>query len=418
LIHQRRYNSGTLPQPESSSMKVHEYQAKELLAAAGAAIPRHIIVSSPEEAEKAFDQLSGGGGVVLKAQVHAGGRGQGQLLGYGDKLGGVKFIPAREKVRPVAEAMLKHPLKTKQTGPEGQKISKLMVQSDAEPAKEFYLGMVPDRSQGVPVLMASAEGGMDIEEVAAKTPDKILKVPVSPETGLLPFQARRLAYELGFTGEQVGKVEKIMMALSKVYLAKDASLAEINPLAITKKGDVVVLDAKIDFDDNALFRHPEIAALRDVAEENPAEVRAAAANLNFIQLDGNIGCLVNGAGLAMGTMDIIKYHGGNPANFLDVGGSVTAEGAMEAFRIILSDPKVKGILVNVFGGIAKCDLIAEALVKAGKEVGFRVPVVVRLEGTNAKQAREILDKAKGDLPTLRTAPDLTAAAKLVVELSK
>lgn len=399
-------------------MKIHEYQAKELLAAAGASIPKHIIVSSFDDAQKAFDQLSAGGGVVIKAQVHAGGRGQGQLIGYADKLGGVKFVTTREKARAVAEAMLRHRLKTKQTGPEGQPIHKVMVQADAEPAKEFYLGMVLDRAQGVPVMMASAEGGMDIEEVAAKTPEKIFKVPVSPESGLQPFQARRLAFDLGFTGEQIDKAEKIMMALSKVFLEKDASLAEINPLAITKKGDVVALDAKIDFDDNALFRHKDIEALRDLHEENPVEVRASQANLNFIQLDGNIGCLVNGAGLAMGTMDIIKYHGGEPANFLDVGGGVTPEAAIEAFRIILSDPKVKGILVNIFGGIAKCDLIAEALVKAGREVGFKVPVVVRLEGTNVEKAREILNGVKKELPMIQAAPGLTEAAKMVVAAAK
>jgi succinyl-CoA synthetase beta subunit len=399
-------------------MKIHEYQAKELLAAAGANIPKHIVVSSFADAEKAFDQLSAGGGVVIKAQVHAGGRGQGQLIGYPDKLGGVKFVTSREKARAVAEAMLRHRLKTKQTGPEGQQINKVMVQADAEPAKEFYLGMVLDRAQGVPVMMASAEGGMDIEEVAAKHPEKIFKVPVSPELGLQPFQARRLAFDLGFTGDQVEKVEKIMMALSKVFLEKDASLAEINPLAITKKGDVVALDAKIDFDDNALFRHKDIEALRDLLEENPVEVRASQANLNFIQLDGNIGCLVNGAGLAMGTMDIIKYHGGEPANFLDVGGGVTPEAAIEAFRIILSDPKVKGILVNIFGGIAKCDLIAEALVKAGREVGFKVPVVVRLEGTNVAKAREILNSVKKELPMIQAAPGLTEAAKMVVAAAK
>ncbi|MBO0700035.1 MAG: ADP-forming succinate--CoA ligase subunit beta [Zavarzinella sp.] len=395
-------------------MKVHEFQAKELLAAAGASIPKHVIVSTPAEAEKAFDQLSQGGGAVIKAQVHAGGRGQGQLVGYADKLGGVKFVTAKEKARAVAEAMLKHPLKTKQTGPEGQKVTKLMVQADAEPAREFYLGMVLDRAQGVPVLMASAEGGMDIEEVAAKTPEKIFKVRVSPELGLQPYQARTLAFALGFTGDQVEKAEKIMAALARVFLEKDASLAEINPLAITKKGDVVALDAKIDFDDNALFRHPEVEQLRDLGEENPVEVRASKANLNFIQLDGNIGCLVNGAGLAMGTMDIIKYHGGEPANFLDVGGGVTPEAAIEAFRIILSDPKVKGILVNIFGGIAKCDLIAEALVKAGREVGFKVPVVVRLEGTNVEKAREILNGVRAELPMIQSASGLTEAAKMVV----
>ncbi|MBX9625814.1 MAG: ADP-forming succinate--CoA ligase subunit beta, partial [Gemmataceae bacterium] len=397
-------------------MKIHEYQAKDLLAAAGANVPRHVVVRTPDEAAAAFDQLANGGGVMVKAQIHAGGRGAGQLKGYADKLGGVKFASSREKAKALAETMLKHPLVTKQTGPEGQPIKTLIVQADAEPAKEFYVAMVFDRAIGQPVLMASAAGGMDIEEVAHTHPEQILRVPVSPETGLQPFQARRLAYELGFTGDQVGKAEKVMLALSKVFLETDASIAEVNPLAVTKAGDVVVLDAKVDFDDNALFRHKPIEALRDPAEENEVETRASAAGLNYIQLDGTIGCLVNGAGLAMGTMDIIQYHGGSPANFLDVGGSVDDARAVEAFRILLADPKVKGILVNVFGGIAKCDTIANALVKAGKELGFKVPVVVRLEGTNAKLAREILEKAKADLPTLRTAADLTAAAKLVVEL--
>jgi succinyl-CoA synthetase beta subunit len=398
-------------------MKVHEYQAKELLAAAGANIPRHVVVRTPDEAAAAFDAL-GGTGAMVKAQIHAGGRGAGQLKGYDQKLGGVKFAPTREKAKQLAETMLKYPLVTLQTGPAGQPIKTLIVQADAEPDKEFYVAVVFDRGLGVPVLMASAAGGMDIEKVAHETPEKILKVPFSPETGLLPFQARRTAFELGFTGDQVPKAEKIMLALSRVFLEKDATLAEVNPLAVTKKGDVVVLDAKIDFDDNALFRHKDIEALRDLNEENPVEVQAGKVGLNYIQLDGNIGCLVNGAGLAMGTMDIIKYHGGNPANFLDVGGSVDDARALEAFRILLADKNVKGILVNVFGGIAKCDIIANALVKAGKELGFKVPVVVRLEGTNADLAREILQKAAADLPTLRAAPDLTTAAKLVVELSK
>jgi succinyl-CoA synthetase beta subunit len=398
-------------------MKIHEYQAKELLAAAGAAIPRHVVATTPEEAERAFVEL-GGAGAMIKAQVHAGGRGAGQLKDYPGKLGGVKFAPTREKAAEIAKAMLTHRLVTKQTGPEGVAVNQVIVQADAEPAREYYVGMVLDRAIGVPVLMASAEGGMDIEEVAAKHPEKIFKVPVAPETGLLPFQARTLAYRLGFTGDQADRAAAIMTALARVYLEKDASLAEVNPLAVTKAGEVVVLDAKIDFDDNALFRHKDVQALRDLGEENPTEVRAAKANLNYIQLDGTIGCLVNGAGLAMATMDIIKYHGGNPANFLDVGGGVTAEGAIEAFRIILSDPNVKGILVNIFGGIAKCDLIAEALVKAGREVGFKVPVVVRLEGTNAEKAREILDAAKAELPTIRPAAGLTEAAKLVVELAK
>jgi succinyl-CoA synthetase beta subunit len=405
-------------------MKIHEYQAKELLAAAGANTPKHVVVRTPEEAEAAFEAMSGptGKGVVLKAQVHAGGRGAGQLTGYASKLGGVKYVPTKEKVHAVAAAMLSHKLVTKQTGPEGVTVNTLIVQEDAEPAKEFYLGMVLDRAIGLPVLMASAEGGMDIEEVAHHHPEKILRVPVSPETGLLPFQARSLAYELGFPVEQVDKVAGIMMAISKVYFAKDASIVEVNPLAVTKSGDVVVLDAKIDFDDNAMFRHKDIQLLRDLAEENPVEIRASQANLNYIQLDGTIGCLVNGAGLAMATMDIINYHGKafgiQPANFLDVGGGVTAEAAIEAFRIILSDPKVKGILVNIFGGIAKCDLIADALVKAGREVGFKVPVVVRLEGTNSDKAREILKGVQAELPMIRPAAGLTEAAKLVVELSK
>jgi succinyl-CoA synthetase beta subunit len=330
----------------------------------------------------------------------------------------VKYAPTKEKAQAYAQAMLSHPLVTKQTGPEGQPIKTLILQADAEPAKEFYVAMILDRAIGLPVLMASAEGGMDIEEVAENHPEKIHKVTVSPETGLLPFQARTLAYTLGFTGDQVDQAAGIMLALSKVYFEKDATLAEINPLAITKKGDVVVLDAKIDFDDNGLFRHKDVQALRDLGEENPTEIRASKANLNYIQLDGNIGCLVNGAGLAMSTMDIINYHGGSPANFLDVGGGVTAEAAIEAFRIILSDPKVKGILVNIFGGIAKCDLIAEALAKAGREVGFKVPVVVRLEGTNADKAREILKSIQAEMPMIRPAAGLTEAAKLVVELAK
>jgi len=403
-------------------MKIHEYQAKELLAAAGANIPKHILVTTPEEAEAAFDVLADGGGVVLKAQVHAGGRGAGQLVGYGEKLGGVKFVSSKAKVKPIATAMFAHKLVTKQTGEDGVVITKMIVQADAKPAKEYYLGMVLDRAIGLPVMMASAEGGMDIEEIAHHSPEKILKVAVAPETGLLPFQARNLAFDLGFTIEQVDKVVAIMMALSKVYFAKDASIVEINPLAVTESGDVVVLDAKIDFDDNAGFRHKDLQSLRDLAEENAVEIRASKANLNYIQLDGTIGCLVNGAGLAMATMDIINYHGKEfgigPANFLDVGGGVTPEAAIEAFRIILSDDKVKGILVNIFGGIAKCDLIADALVKAGREIGFKVPVVVRLEGTNSAKAREILEGAKAELPMIRSAAGLTEAAKLVVQLAQ
>ncbi|HEV3144960.1 MAG TPA: ADP-forming succinate--CoA ligase subunit beta [Gemmataceae bacterium] len=398
-------------------MKIHEYQAKELLAAAGAAIPLGIVTSTPAEAVAAFDKM-GGKPVVLKAQIHAGGRGKGKFKGSGKDFGGVKYITKRDDVAAVAEVMLKYPLVTKQTGEAGQKVSKILVQQAADIAKEIYVGMVLDRALGLPVLMACADGGVEIEEVAARSPEKILKLPVSPETGLLDFQARKLAFELGFTGDQIEKTIKILHALSKVFLDKDCSLAEINPLVITPTSDVLALDAKINFDDNALFRHPELAVMRDLGEENPNEVRAAKAELNFIQLNGNIGCLVNGAGLAMATMDIIKYYGGMPANFLDVGGGVKPEGAIEAFRIILSEPTVKGILVNIFGGIAKCDLIAEALVKAGREVGFKVPVVVRLEGTNVQKAREILAAAKSELPTLQTAANLAEAAKLVVAAAK
>jgi succinyl-CoA synthetase beta subunit len=397
-------------------MKIHEYQAKELLAAAGASIPRGIVAASPTEAQKAFDKM--GGPVVLKAQIHAGGRGKGRFKDSGKDFGGVKFIKNREEVVTVAEVMFKYPLVTKQTGEAGQKVSKILVQEAADIAREVYLGMVVDRAISKPVLMACAEGGVEIEEVAARSPEKILKAIVDPDAGLQSCQARRLAYDLEFPASQAPKAEGLMMALSKVFLEKDGSLAEINPVVVTPNGDVIALDAKMTFDDNALFRHPDVAKLLDESEENPAELRAGKAGLTYISLTGNIGCLVNGAGLAMSTMDIIKYHGGEPANFLDVGGGVTAEGAIEAFRIILSDSRVKGVLVNIFGGIAKCDLIAEALVKAGREVGFKVPVVVRLEGTNVEKAREILASVKSELPMIQSATGLTEAAKKVVAAAK
>ncbi len=399
-------------------MKIHEYQAKELIAAAGATIPRGLVASSPAEAVQAFDKL-GGVPVVLKAQIHAGGRGQGKFKGSGSDIGGVKFAKSREDVAKYADIMFKFPLVTKQTGEEGQRVSKvLVVEAGPKIVREVYVGVVLDRAIGLPILMGCAEGGVEIEEVAAETPEEILKMAIAPEVGLQPFQARRMAYDLGFTGEQASKAEAIMTALVKVYLDKDCSLAEINPLVVRDTGAVEALDAKITFDDNALFRHPDVEKLRDLTEENPAELRAAKANLSYISMTGTIGCLVNGAGLAMSTMDIIKYHGGEPANFLDVGGGVTPEGASEAFRIILSDPRVKGVLVNIFGGIAKCDLIADALVKAGREVGFKVPVVVRLEGTNVEKARQILAAASAELPMMQTATNLTEAAKKVVAAAK
>jgi succinyl-CoA synthetase beta subunit len=394
-------------------MKIHEYQAKELLAAAGAAIPHGLVAGSPAEAQRAFDQL--GGPVVLKAQIHAGGRGKGRFKDCGQDWGGVKFARSRDECGKVAEVMFKYPLVTKQTGEEGQKVSKILVQEAADIAREVYLGMVVDRAIGLPVLMASAEGGVEIEEVAARSPEKILKTPVDPDAGLHSFQARRLAFDLGFDAEQAPRAEKLMTSLCQVFLDKDCSLAEINPVVLTPKGDVLALDAKMTFDDNALFRHPDIEKLRDETEENPAELRAARAGLSFISLNGNIGCLVNGAGLAMSTMDIIKYHGGEPANFLDVGGGANKDQVTEAFRILLSDRRVQAVLVNIFGGIMKCDIIAAAILAAFKEVGFHVPLVVRLEGTNVEQGRKMLAESGQNIVT---ANNLTDAAKKVVAAAR
>jgi succinyl-CoA synthetase beta subunit len=390
-------------------MKIHEYQAKELLAAAGAAIPRGIVAGSPADAQKAFDQL--GGPVVLKAQIHAGGRGKGRFKNSGQDWGGVKFIKSRDECARVAEVMFKYPLVTKQTGEQGQRVSRVLVQEAADIAREIYLGMVLDRALGLPVLMACAEGGVEIEEVAARNPEKILKAPVQPDTGLLPFQARRLAFELDFTAEQVPAAEKMMIALARVFLDKDCSLAEINPLVTTPKGEVLALDAKMTFDDNALFRHADIEKLRDETEENQAELRAARAGLTYISLGGTIGCLVNGAGLAMSTMDIIKYHGGEPANFLDVGGGANKDQVTEAFRILLADPRVRAVLVNIFGGIMKCDIIAGAIIAAFKEVQPKVPFVVRLEGTNVELGRKMLSESGLNITT---AGNFTEAAKKVV----
>src|SRR5713101_2237220 len=394
-------------------MKIHEYQAKELLAAAGAAVPRGIVASSAPEAQQAFDKI--GGPVVFKAQIHAGGRGKGRFKDSAVDWGGVKFVRSRDECAKVADVMLKHPLVTKQTGEQGQRVSKVLVQEAADIGREIYLGMVVDRAIGLPVLMACAEGGVEIEEVVARSPEKILKSPVNPDSGLQPFQARRLAYELGFPVDQVPKAEGLMTALVHVFLDKDCSLAEINPVVVTPQGDVLALDAKMTFDDNALFRHADVEKYRDETEENPSELRAARAGLSYISLTGTIGCLVNGAGLAMSTMDIIKYHGGEPANFLDVGGGADKEQVTEAFRILLADPRVKAVLVNIFGGIMKCDIIAGAILAAFKEVGFKVPLVVRLEGTNVELGRKML--AESGL-NITTAAGLTEAAKKVVAAAK
>ena len=385
-------------------MKIHEYQARQLLSEGGIPVPPAEVVRTPEAAAQAFNQF-GGSMCVVKAQVYAGGRG---------KAGFVKLVRSAEEARDAAKFMLGNRMVSYQTGAEGVPVSVLIVAPGVDIAKEYYLGITLDRGRGTATMIASAEGGVEIEEVAKKTPEKVLKEPLHPLLGLQGYQARELAYKLGFKDKMAGEAAKLMSNLAKAFLKYDASLAEINPLVVSKDGKLLALDAKVNFDDNALFRHAELAAMADESQEKPLDVRAHKANLNYIALDGNIGCLVNGAGLAMATMDIIKLHGAEPANFLDVGGSVTAEGAIEAFRILLSDPKVKGILVNIFGGIAKTDLIAEALVKAGREVGFKVPVVVRLEGTNVDRAREILKAAKDELPTLIPATDLTDAAKKVV----
>ncbi len=384
-------------------MKIHEYQSRQILSEAGIPVPPAQVARSEAEVAEAYRHF--GGTCVVKAQVYAGGRG---------KAGFVKLVNSQAEAQEAARFMLSHRMVSNQTGPAGVEVSVLLVAAAVKIAKEFYLGVTLDRARQTATVIASSEGGVEIEKVAAATPQKVLKVPVHPLLGLAPYAARDLAYKLGFTGKQAAAAAQLMLNLSKVFFEQDASLAEINPLVVTEDGQLLALDAKITFDDNALFRHTQIEALADQTQEKPLDVRAKKANLNYIALEGSIGCLVNGAGLAMATMDLIKLHGGEPANFLDVGGGVTAEGAVEAFRIILSDEKVKGILVNIFGGIAKCDTIAEALITAGREVGFSVPVVVRLEGTNVKEAREILRRAHDELPTLQTATDLTEAARQIV----
>jgi len=382
-------------------MKVHEYQARALLAEAGIPVPPAEVVETPEQAVEAFCRLSAPL-VVVKAQVHAGGRG---------KAGYVKLVRSPEEAREQARFMLSNPMVSRQTGPAGVKVRKLLLARAVDIQKEFYVGVVVDRSRRSPVLMASAEGGVEIEEVAARDPTAIRKAWFHPHLGLLPFQAQALAAELGLRGATARAAADIMQRLARLFVEKDCSLAEINPLVLTPEGELIAIDAKLSFDDNALFRQPAIAALFDPAEENPLELRARDHDLSYIALDGSIGCLVNGAGLAMATMDIIKLHGGQPANFLDVGGGVTAENAVEAFRIILEDPKVKAILVNIFGGIARCDVIADALIQAAREVGFKVPVVVRLEGTNVDKARQMLQEAR--IKQLIPAKDLTEAARMV-----
>ncbi len=386
-------------------MKIHEYQAKQILASYGVPTLRNTVVTTADEAEAAARDL-GGGLVVVKAQVHAGGRGKG---------GGVKLAHSPEEARQVADEILGMQLVTHQTGPEGVLVRMVMVEEGCKIARELYAGIALDRAQGMPVLMACAEGGVEIEEIAARDPDAIKKAAFDPDRGLRPFQATALAFELGLEGNTVRKAAAMFVALAKAYVEKDASLAEINPMVITEDGDVIALDAKIDFDDNGLYRNKDVAAMADASEEDPLEARAKALDLAYIALDGEVGCMVNGAGLAMSTMDVIQVHGGSPANFLDVGGGATLEKVTEAFRIILEDPKVKAILVNIFGGIMRCDVIAEGVVAAARDLGLSVPLVVRLEGTNVEQGRKIL--AESGI-ALTVASDMTDAAKKVVAAAK
>ncbi len=382
-------------------MNIHEYQAKALLARFGVAIPRGHPAFSVDEARAGADTL-GGSLWVVKAQIHAGGRG---------KAGGVKIATSRDEVRKHAGELLGKTLVTKQTGPAGRIIRRLYIEEGIAIARELYLGLLIDRATSRITVIASTEGGTEIEEVAEKTPEKIVKVSIDPATGLMPHHARRIAYALRLEGDQVKKATRFLEAIYRAFVELDASVVELNPLIVTKSGDVMALDAKMNFDDNALYRHKDVAELRDEDEEDPTERAAAAHELNYVKLDGNIGCMVNGAGLAMATMDIIKLYGGEPANFLDVGGGATRERVTAAFRIILSDPNVRAILVNIFGGIMRCDIIAEGVVAAARELSLRVPLVVRLEGTNVELGKKIL--ADSGLPIV-SADDLADAAKKVV----
>jgi succinyl-CoA synthetase beta subunit len=390
-------------------MKIHEFQAKELFRQHGVAVLRSQVATTPQEAAEAFRSL-GVPLAVVKAQIHAGGRGKGTVLDNPQQRG-VQVVRSPEEAAAVAANLLGHKLVTVQTGPAGKTVHRVLVEEGCQIARELYLGIVLDRAAARPVLMMSSEGGVEIEKVAAETPHLIHKEHFDPAAGLMPYQARKLCYRLNLTGPVVGKAEQFLRALCRLYVQLDCSLCEINPLVVTAEQSLIALDGKINFDDNALFRHPELAALRDLSEEDPAEVRASQAGLSYIKLDGNIGCLVNGAGLAMATMDIIKLHGGEPANFLDVGGGANEQQVTEAFRIILSDPNVKAVLVNIFGGIARCTTIASAIVAASKAVGFNVPLVVRLEGTEVEEGKKILRESG---VRLTTADDLTDAAKKVV----
>jgi len=385
-------------------MKIHEYQAKAILAKHGVPVPRGETLANASEAAAIARKL-GTKVVVVKAQIHAGGRGKG---------GGVKLAKSPEDAEKLAKGMLGMTLVTHQTGPEGRKVARVLIEEGLQMQRELYLSIVLDRAAGKPVVMASAAGGMDIEEVATFTPEKIAKVHIEPGVGIVPFEARQLGFAIGLDGAQINKFVKVVSALYEAYMATDASLVEINPLVVTASGDLLALDAKMNFDDNALYRHPEIKDLRDPAEEDPLEIEASNFNLNYIHLDGNIGCMVNGAGLAMATMDIIKLAGGEPANFLDVGGGANAEQIRNAFKILTSDKNVKAVLINIFGGILRCDVLAQGVIAAVKELGVPVPIVIRMEGTNVEEGKRLLKDSKMNFTT---ADSMDEAAKKVVELA-
>lgn len=388
-------------------MKIHEYQAKEILRKFNVAVPKGFPVFTPEDAVRVAKEELGGSVWVVKAQIHAGGRGKG---------GGVKVAKSLHEVYEFSKAMLGMNLVTHQTGPEGRIVKRLLIEQGINIEKELYIGITLDRAISKNVLMASTEGGMEIEKVAEETPEKIIKETIEPGLGLRPHQARKIAFALGLSGVQHKNAVSFLLALYKAYAATDASLAEINPLVVTKEGDVMALDAKINFDDNALFRHKDINEYRDIDEEDPLEVEASRYNLNYVKLDGNVGCMVNGAGLAMATMDIIKLAGGEPANFLDVGGGANKETVSNGFKIILSDPNVKAILINIFGGIVRCDRVAEGVITAAREININLPIVVRLEGTNAEEARKMLNESGLSLIPASTLAD--AAHKITMVLAQ
>jgi succinyl-CoA synthetase beta subunit len=390
-------------------MNIHEYQAKELLKKFDVATTRGRVASTLDEAEQIAREL-GDIDIVVKAQIHAGGRGKGTFTN-GFK-GGVHILKTPAEVRDVAAKMLGQILVTHQTGPAGRQVNKVLVAESADIAREIYFAVLLDRATAAPVIVASTEGGVEIEGVAAKSPEKIIREPIDPLTGVQPFQTRKLAKQLGFESSQLKGASKLFEGLYRTFVAYDCSMVEVNPLVVTRKGDVLALDAKFNFDDNAIYRHPEVAALRDIAEEDPREVEASKHGLNYIGLDGNIACLVNGAGLAMATMDIIKFYGGEPANFLDVGGGATEEQVTDAFKILIADTKVKAILVNIFGGIMKCDIIAQGIINAAKTLKLSVPLIVRLEGTNVEAGKKLI--ADSGLAVI-AADDLADAAQKAVK---